>query len=82
MPRLRRLNAREVIQILEGLGFVQVRVKGSHYRFMFRAGDKVCFTTVPVHGSNPIATTTLRSIYRQAASCIPEDELTSLFYTE
>jgi predicted RNA binding protein YcfA (HicA-like mRNA interferase family) len=55
------LRSREVIHILERLGFVEVRQKGSHKRF--RHGDGRS-TTVPVHGGRDIAQTLLRLICR------------------
>lgn len=82
MPRLRNLNAREVIRILEILGFQVIRVKGSHYRLSIQVDDQTCFTTVPMHGSKPLSTATLKSIYRQAMGCISEDDLKAHFYTD
>jgi predicted RNA binding protein YcfA (HicA-like mRNA interferase family) len=40
------LKPQEVIRILEGLGFVQVRQKGSHKQFRHEDGRA---TTVPFH---------------------------------
>jgi hypothetical protein len=43
-------------------------------------GDLRQNINVPLHGSKPLATGTLRSIYRQASQYIPEEELNLLFY--
>lgn len=82
MPRLRRLSGPEVIAILEDLGFTVTRVKGSHHRLRRLVGDRTCFTTVPVHGSQPLPSGTLRAILRQVAGCVTHDDLYSRFYTD
>ena len=33
MPKLRRLSGADVVRILEGFGFVVVRIRGSHHLF-------------------------------------------------
>jgi predicted RNA binding protein YcfA (HicA-like mRNA interferase family) len=40
MPRLPRLNSRELIRALERLGFVQVRQRGSH--LVLQRGPATC----------------------------------------
>jgi predicted RNA binding protein YcfA (HicA-like mRNA interferase family) len=40
------ITARELIRALRKLGFVEVRARGSHHRFVHVDGRK---TTVPVH---------------------------------
>jgi predicted RNA binding protein YcfA (HicA-like mRNA interferase family) len=82
MPRLRRLTGSEVIKILEEFGFVVTRIKGSHYRLKLALDDKTCYTSVPVHGSKALPPGTLSAVYRQAAACIPEDNLRPHFYTD
>ena len=82
MAKLRRLTGGEVVALLEQLGFSVVRIKGSHYRMKLISDDHTCYTTVPVHGKANIPVGTLKAIYRQVATCIPEDELTPLFYTD
>lgn len=46
-PHLPVLKAREVVRILERLGFVEVRQRGSHKQFRHPDGRS---TTVPFHG--------------------------------
>jgi predicted RNA binding protein YcfA (HicA-like mRNA interferase family) len=82
MARLRRLSGREVIRILEGLGFEIRRVTGSHHHMRLQRKGVACQTTVPVHGNSALPTGTLKSIYRQVSRCIPEDELNAHFYTD
>ena len=59
MGRLPVLKPREVIAILETLGFVQTRQRGSHKQFRHADGRA---TTVPVHGSRDISPILLRQI--------------------
>jgi predicted RNA binding protein YcfA (HicA-like mRNA interferase family) len=55
------LPAREVIRLLEGLGFVEVRQRGSHKQFRHADGRA---TTVPVHRGRDISPSLLRKIAR------------------
>ena len=59
MPRLPVLKAREVVSILENLGFVEVRQRGSHKRFRHEDGRT---TTVPIHKGRDISPILLRQI--------------------
>ena len=52
MARLPVLKSREVVRVLEKLGFVEVRQRGSHKQY--RHADGRC-TTVPFHGSRNIS---------------------------
>ncbi len=64
MPKLRRASAEETIGVLERLGFVQVRQKGSHVILKKHTpeGERGC--VVPLH--QQLAIGTLRSVLRQA----------------
>lgn len=53
------LKPREVIKILENLGFTEVRQRGSHKQFSHADGR---FTTVPVHQGRDISPNLLRKI--------------------
>ena len=55
------LKPREVVAILEHLGFQEVRQRGSHKQFRHSDGR---VTTVPVHGGRDISPTLLRQIAR------------------
>lgn len=58
-----RMNAREVIRLLQAAGWREVRAKGSHRQFQHP--EKPGTATIPVHGSKDLATVVLRSIERQ-----------------
>ena len=45
------VKAKVLIKVLEVLGFKEIRVTGSHHRFIHEDGRKI---SVPVHGSEPI----------------------------
>jgi predicted RNA binding protein YcfA (HicA-like mRNA interferase family) len=64
MPRLPRLSGREVIRVLERLGFVQVRQRGSHAVLRKETPDGAVGCVVPLH--DELAVGTLRGILRQA----------------
>jgi predicted RNA binding protein YcfA (HicA-like mRNA interferase family) len=53
------LKPREVVALLEGLGFVEVRQRGSHKQYRHSDGRG---TTVPFHAGRDISPTLLRKI--------------------
>ena len=55
------LKPREVVALLEGVGFVGVRQRGSHKQFRHPGGRT---TTVPFHGGRDIWPGLLRKIAR------------------
>jgi predicted RNA binding protein YcfA (HicA-like mRNA interferase family) len=57
--KLPTLKPREVVALLEGLGFAEVRQKGSHKQFRHADGRG---TTVPFHSGRDISPTLLRKI--------------------
>ena len=59
MPGIPVLKPREVIAILNALGFVEVRQRGSHKQFRHSDGRA---TTVPMHGGRDISPILLRQI--------------------
>ena len=59
MDRPRVLKPREVISILEELGFAEVRQRGSHKQFRHTDGRG---TTVPMHAGRDISPILLRQI--------------------
>jgi predicted RNA binding protein YcfA (HicA-like mRNA interferase family) len=64
MPKLPRLSGREVIRVLERLGFAQVRQRGSHVVLRKDAPEGPLGCVVPLH--DELAVGTLRGILRQA----------------
>ena len=59
MGNLPTLKPREVVALLESLGFVEVRQRGSHKQFRHSDGRG---TTVPFHAGQDISPTLLRKI--------------------
>ena len=63
------LRPREVLRILERLGFVEVRRRGSHVQLRHPDGRA---TTVPVHAGRDISPILLRQIARDIGLTIEE----------
>jgi predicted RNA binding protein YcfA (HicA-like mRNA interferase family) len=63
------LKPREVIALLERLGFAEARQRGSHKQFRHPDGRS---TTVPFHGGRDIAPTLLRQIARDVGLTVEE----------
>lgn len=59
MGALPTLKSREVVALLESLGFAEVRQRGSHKQFRHADGRG---TTVPFHAGRDISPTLLRKI--------------------
>lgn len=64
LAKLRVLSAREICQILEQNGFVQVRQRGSHIIMQLQTEESTI--TVPVPNHDEVKTGTLRSVIRQS----------------
>ena len=62
MGKLPTLKPREVVSLLEGLGFGEVRQKGSHKQFRHADGRG---STVPFHSGRDISPTLLRKSYNR-----------------
>lgn len=69
MARLPVLKPREAIAILEGVGFGQIRQRGSHRQFRHTDGRQ---TTVPDHRGRDLSPILLRQIARDIGMT-PED---------
>ncbi|PZO38512.1 MAG: hypothetical protein DCF19_16450 [Pseudanabaena frigida] len=63
------LKPQQVIRLLENLGFVEVRQRGSHKQFRHADGRG---TTVPCHKGRDISPTLLRQIARDIGLTIEE----------
>jgi len=63
------LKSAEVISILERLGFVETRQKGSHKQFRHKDGRG---TTVPCHAGRDVSPILLRQIARDIGLTIEE----------
>ena len=63
------LKPREVVALLERLGFAEARQRGSHKQFRHPDGRA---TTVPMHAGRDIAPTLLRQIARDVGLTVAE----------
>lgn len=63
------LKPREVVALLQGLGFIEIRQRGSHKQFRHADGRN---TTVPFHPGRDIAPTLLRRIARDIGLTVEE----------
>jgi predicted RNA binding protein YcfA (HicA-like mRNA interferase family) len=61
MSQLPVISGKEFIGFLQGLGFIVVRINGSHYRMKHPDGR---ITTVPVHRNEDLPKGLLRRIIR------------------
>lgn len=75
MPKLRRVSGQEAIRVLERLGFVQVRQRGSHVVLKKQTPEGAVGCVVPLH--RELAIGTLRGILKQA-KVTPEEFLAGL----
>ncbi len=55
MPKLRRLSGKDIVKILEGLGFSVVRIRGSHHIMKRVVNGHAQMVNVPVHGNKDLA---------------------------
>jgi predicted RNA binding protein YcfA (HicA-like mRNA interferase family) len=70
MPKLRRVSGQETIHVLERLGFVQVRQRGSHVVLKRQMPEGEVGCVVPLH--RELAIGTLRGILKQAHVTLDE----------
>lgn len=61
MSKLSSIKGRELIKLLEELGFKNIRQKGSHVRMEHPDGRK---TSVPIHAGEKVGRGLLRKILR------------------
>jgi predicted RNA binding protein YcfA (HicA-like mRNA interferase family) len=64
MPKLSRVSGEEVIRVLQKLGFIKIRQRGSHVVLRKENPEGVIGCVVPLHKA--LAIGTLRGILRQA----------------
>jgi predicted RNA binding protein YcfA (HicA-like mRNA interferase family) len=82
MPKLPRLSGKDVVKILEALGFAVVRIRGSHPIMRRTVSGHTQTVNVPVHGKKPLATGMTKRLYRDLQRYISEDELKEHFCTD
>lgn len=73
--RLPVISGKEFIRFLEKIGFVVVRINGSHYRMKHPDGR---VTTVPVHRNTDLPKGLLRKIIREDLK-LEQDDFHKLF---
>lgn len=69
MPKLSPISGRELIKILQRLGFEKVHQKGSHVRMRHPDGRR---TSVPIHTGERVGVGLLRKILRDV-NIFPEE---------
>ncbi|NJL51316.1 MAG: type II toxin-antitoxin system HicA family toxin [Hydrococcus sp. SU_1_0] len=69
MSKIPILKSQEVVRILNNLGFIEVRQKGSHKQFRHEDGRA---TTVPFHKGRDISPRLLRQIAKDIDLTIDE----------
>ena len=69
MGKIPVLKSKEVVNILERFGFVEVRQRGAHKQFRHNDGRA---TTVPVHSGRDISPILLRQILKDIGLTIEE----------
>ena len=65
------INSKQIIKVIEKLGFVFLRQSGSSHTIYRRASDG-CRTTVPIHGKKSLKRKTIKSICKDAGITIEE----------
>jgi len=69
MPQLPVISGKALIKFLEAIGFIVVRVIGSHHRLRHSDGR---VTTIPVHNNQDLPKGLLRKILREDLELDPE----------
>jgi len=69
MGKIPVLNSKDVVKILEKIGFVEVRQCGSHKQFRHNDGRA---TTVPVHSGRDISPILLKQIIKDIGLTVEE----------
>ena len=64
------MSGKELLKILNKIGFVEVRINGSHHRLRHPDGR---VTTVPVHGNDDLPKGLMRKIIREDIQMELED---------
>ncbi len=75
MPDIPVLSGKKLLKILNKMGFVVLRINGSHHRLKHIDGRS---TVVPVHSNKDIPKGLLRSIIREDLEISIEDFINTL----
>ena len=81
MPRLNRLEARDIVRLLGRFGFEVISMRGSHAKLVrIRSSGRREVRIVPMH--RQLTAGTVHAIYRQASRFIADEELRYGFFTD
>ena len=80
MPKLRLLDSKQIIKILESFGFETISQRGSHIKMIRQTSVQRQVLTLPNHKN--IDKGTVKAIYNQASRFVSGEELEKLFYTK
>jgi len=79
MAKLKRLTARQILQIFHDFGFDVVSIRGSHAKLRRNVeGQPAQILTLPLQ--RELARGTVQAIYRQTLRFIPEKDLRPRFF--
>jgi len=70
MPNIPSISGKDLIKIIENLGFQLIRINGSHHRFKHQDGRT---TTIPVHGNKDLPKGLIRKIIKEDLEMLIED---------
>lgn len=68
MPK--NIKPNKILKALNELGFEEIRITGSHHRFVHKDGRK---TSVPIHGSEQIGKGLLNKIFKKDIGLTKEE---------
>lgn len=80
MPKLKVLDSKDIIKILETFGFREVSQKGSHVKLIKETPFQRQVLTIPNHKN--IDRGTVKAIFNQASRFVSSEELEKHFYTK
>lgn len=69
--KLPRISGEKVLKILKGMGYEEIRIRGSHHYLISITGTLI---TVPVHSGKTLAPKTLQSILQATGITLEEFE--------
>jgi predicted RNA binding protein YcfA (HicA-like mRNA interferase family) len=65
------INSKQIVKVVEKLGFIFIRQSGTSHAIYFRKADRRR-TTIPIHGKKSIKRKTIKSICRDIEITINE----------
>ncbi|MCB9805583.1 type II toxin-antitoxin system HicA family toxin [Candidatus Nomurabacteria bacterium] len=80
MPKLKSLDSKDIIKILESFSFEVISQKGSHIKLSRQTSLQKQVLTIPNHKN--LKKGTVKAIFNQASKFVSSEELQKYFYTE